>query len=160
MPVGSPYASWGARLGGWLIDLVIFLVINGILGAALRHSNAGTIHFTMTTNNGTLVHHDRISFLALVIVALLGIAYSTLLCGSARGQTVGMMAVGVRAVRADGHTVLGYGPALGRAVLEQVLRYTVIVWILDMLFPLWDAKNQTLHDKASGSVVIRVRNAG
>ena len=160
MPQGSPYASWGARLGGWLIDAVIFAVVNGIIGAAFRHTNAGALHFTMKTNNGTVVHHDRFSFLALGIVAVLGIAYTTLLCGSARGQTVGMMAVGARAVRADGYTVLGYGPALGRSVLEQVFRYTVIVWILDMLFPLWDAKNQTLHDKAAGSVVIRVRNAG
>jgi uncharacterized RDD family membrane protein YckC len=147
-------------VGGWLIDAVIFIVVNAILGAAFRHSNAGTMHFTMTTNNGAVVHHDTISFLALAIVAVLGIAYSTLLCGSARGQTVGMMAVGARAVRADGHTVLGYGPALGRAVLEQVFRFTIVVWILDMLFPLWDARNQTLHDKAAGSVVIRVRNAG
>ena len=83
------------------------------------------------------------------------IAYSTLLCGSARGQTVGMMAVGARAVRADGHAALGYGPALGRAVLELVFRFTVIVWIIDMLFPLWDKMKQTLHDKAVGSVVIK-----
>jgi uncharacterized RDD family membrane protein YckC len=159
-PPRSPYASWGARVGGWLIDFVIFFVVNAIISAALRHSNAGAVRFTMTTNNGTVVHHDRFSFLALVIVAVLGIAYSTLLCGSARGQTIGMMAVGARAVRADGHTVLGYGPALGRAVLEEVFRFTVIVWIIDMLFPLWDRRNQTLHDKAARSVVIRVRNAG
>jgi uncharacterized RDD family membrane protein YckC len=158
LPQTSPYASWGARLGGWLIDAVIFVVVNAIIGAAFRHTNAGSLHFTMTTNNQ--VHHYRYSFVALGIVTVLGIVYSTLLCGSARGQTVGMMAVGARAVRADGHTVLGYGPALGRSVLEQVFRFTGIVWILDMLFPLWDARNQTLHDKASGSVVIRVRNAG
>jgi uncharacterized RDD family membrane protein YckC len=157
-PQASPYASWGARLGGWLIDAVIFAVINGIIGAAFRHTDAGSVHFTMTNNN--VVHHDRFSFVALGIVLVLAIAYSTLLCGSARGQTVGMMAVGARAVRADGHTALGYGAALGRAVLEVVFRFTVIVWILDMLFPLWDARNQTLHDKAAGSVVIRVRNAG
>ena len=29
-----------------------------------------------------------------------------------------------------------------------------------MLWPLWDSKNQTLHDKAVGTVVIRIRNAG
>jgi uncharacterized RDD family membrane protein YckC len=158
LPQASPYASWGARLGGWLIDAVIFAVINGIIGAAFRHTDAGSVHFTMTTNH--VVHHDRFSFVALGLVLVLAIAYSTLLCGGARGQTVGMMAVGARAVRADGHTALGYGPAFGRSVLEVVFRFTVIVWILDMLFPLWDARNQTLHDKAVGSVVIRVRNAG
>ena len=35
-----------------------------------------------------------------------------------------------------------------------------LVWILDMLFPLWDKKRQTLHDNVAGSVVLRVRPAG
>jgi uncharacterized RDD family membrane protein YckC len=69
-----------------------------------------------------------------------------------------MIAVGVRVVRDDTHGVLGYGLALGRAVVEQVFRYTGVVWLLDMLFPLWDKKRQTLHDKIVKSVVIRVRN--
>jgi uncharacterized RDD family membrane protein YckC len=157
---GVPYAGWGSRLGGWLIDAVIFVVVNGIVGAAFRHSNAGAIRFTMTTNNGTVVHHDRFSFLSLIVVAILGIAYATILSGNARGQTVGMMAVGVRVVRTDTFGPLGYGPAFGRSLLEWVLRFTVVIWILDMLFPLWDRQKQTLHDKAVSTVVIRIRNAG
>jgi uncharacterized RDD family membrane protein YckC len=158
----SPYASWGARVGGWLIDFVIILVVNGILSRLFRHTSTGAVHFTMTTttNGNTVVHHNEISFLALAIATVLSLAYSTILCGNSRGQTVGMMAVGARAVKADGHTVLGYGPAFGRALLEWVFGYTVILWVLDMLFPLWDARNQTLHDKAASAVVIRVRNAG
>jgi len=70
------------------------------------------------------------------------------------------MAVGVRVVRADGFGVLGYGPAFARALVEQVFRYTVIVWLIDMLFPLWDGRRQTLHDKVVASVVIGIRNAG
>ena len=35
-----------------------------------------------------------------------------------------------------------------------------ILWVLDMLFPLWDAKRQTLHDKVAGSVVLRVTGTG
>ena len=78
-----------------------------------------------------------------------------------------MMAVGVRAVRDETLGELGYGRALGRAVFEGVLRLINLlffllglVWILDMLFPLWDKKRQTLHDKVAGSVVLRVRPAG
>ena len=63
--------------------------------------------------------------------------------------------------------VLGYGRALARAVFEGVLRLINLlffllglVWVLDMLFPLWDKKRQTLHDKVAGSVVLRVRPAG
>ena len=35
-----------------------------------------------------------------------------------------------------------------------------VIWLLDMLFPLWDAKRQTLHDKVAGSVVVRLRPPG
>jgi uncharacterized RDD family membrane protein YckC len=31
-----------------------------------------------------------------------------------------------------------------------------VPWIVDMLFPIWDPMNQTLHDKVSGTVVVRV----
>jgi uncharacterized RDD family membrane protein YckC len=55
---------------------------------------------------------------------------------------------------------VSFGRAFGRALLEQVLRFTVVIWVLDMLWPLWDSKRQTLHDKAVGTVVIRTRNTG
>ena len=47
------------------------------------------------------------------------------------------------------------GAPLGARLLEYVLAFVFFLpWVLDMLFPLWDRKNQTLHDKAVGSVVI------
>ena len=102
-----------------------------------------------------------------LVTGVLYVAYSTVLCGSPRGQTVGMMAVGVRAVRDETFGVLGYGRALARAVVEGVFRLIDLVfvvlgliWLLDMLFPLWDGKRQTLHDKVAGSVVLRLRPAG
>ena len=157
-PAGVPYASWGIRLGGWLIDGVIFAVVQVLLGAAFRRTNTLTVHMVMTRNG--VVQHNTFSFLALIITAILFIAYSTIFCGGPRGQTVGMMAVGVRIVREETNGAVGYGRACGRALLEEVLRPTVVIWILDMLFPLWDQKRQTLHDKAVGTVVLRVRNAG
>ena len=71
-----------------------------------------------------------------------------------------MMAVGARAVRNESGAVVGYGKAFLRSLVSLLLGYTVIVGILDVLWPLWDAKNQTLHDKAVGTVVLRTRNAG
>jgi uncharacterized RDD family membrane protein YckC len=158
-PTGIPYAQWGTRFGGYVIDFVIFFVVQVVIGALVRHAHVLTLRFRMTNQNG-VVHHNTFSLLALLITAVLFIVYSTLFCGSARGQTVGMMAVGVRAVRSDTEGVLGYQKAFGRALLEQVLRPTVIGWLLDGLWPLWDPRRQTLHDKASGTVVIRVRSAG
>ena len=73
----------------------------------------------------------------------------------------------MRAVRQGELGRLGYGRALGRALFEGVLRLLNLVffllglvWVVDMLFPLWDAKRQTLHDKVAGSVVLRVTARG
>jgi uncharacterized RDD family membrane protein YckC len=157
-PAGTPYASWGIRLGGWLIDFVLFFVVQIFIGLPLRHSNTLTFHHVMTMHNGT-VRHTRIDFLTLIITGVVFIVYASVML-AARGQTVGMMAVGLKAVPAAGQGEVSFGQAFGRALLEQVLRITVVIWILDMLWPLWDQKRQTLHDKAAGTVVIRVRNTG
>ena len=57
------------------------------------------------------------------------------------------------------------GPS-GAPSVEQFLRILAtvtvilgIIWLLDMLFPLWDKKRQTLHDKIVKTVVLRVRNS-
>jgi uncharacterized RDD family membrane protein YckC len=160
-----PYAGWGTRLGGYLIDAVIFIPVLAVLYLALRHTSTLEVHL-MTRRNGT---HTRrsVSLLAPLITAVLFVIYATVMYGGARGQTVGMMAVGVRVVRDEAHDALGYGRALWRASVEQFLRIlatvTVIlgvIWLLDMLFPLWDKKRQTLHDKLAKTVVLRVRPTG
>lgn len=160
-----PYAGWGTRLGGYLIDVVIFIPVLVVLYIAFRHTHALEVHLMVRRNGG----HTRrsLSLLSPVITAVAFVVYATILCGGARGQTVGMMAVGVRVVRDEAHDVLGYGRAFWRAFVEQFLRIlgTVtlilgVLWLLDMLFPLWDSKKQTLHDKIVKTVVISVRPTG
>ncbi len=160
---GAPYATWGIRVGGYLIDAVIFLVVLVVLAVLFRHTRALDVH--LMARRGT--RRRTFSTVPFLITGVCYIAYGTLLCGSPRGQTLGMMAVGVRAVRDESLEVLGYGRALGRALFEGVLRLIDLVffllgliWVLDMLFPLWDTKRQTLHDKVAGSVVLRTRPAG
>ncbi len=161
---GVPYASWGIRVGGYLIDAVIFLVVVAVLYIPFRHSHALALHMMMN-RRGT--NRRTISAAPFLISGILYIAYATILCGGRRGQTVGMMAVGLRVVRDGTLDTVGYGRAFGRALLEQILRSLElvviaggIIWLLDMLFPLWDSKRQTLHDKAFGTVVLRVQNTG
>jgi uncharacterized RDD family membrane protein YckC len=165
VPGASPYASWGLRLGGYLIDFVIFIPVLVVLFILFRHTHSLQVHFMMR-RNGTRTRRD-ISLWPLIITAVAYLVYATILCGGQRGQTVGMRAVGVRVVRDGTMDVLGYGMALARAVVEQVFRllgsaiiFLGIVWLLDMLWPLWDKKRQTLHDKVVSTVVIRTRNPG
>jgi len=77
------------------------------------------------------------------------------MCGSARGQTLGMMCVGARVVDLRTGTPIGYARALGRGAFEYLMTVVLFIpWIIDMLFPLWDPMHQTLHDKVVGSIVI------
>jgi uncharacterized RDD family membrane protein YckC len=160
-----PYAGWGTRLGGYLIDVVIFIPVLAVLYIAFRHTHTLEVH-VMTRRGGSSTRRS-LSLLSPLITAVAFVVYATILCGGTRGQTVGMMAVGVRVVRDGAHDALGYGRAFWRAFVEQFLRIlgTVtlilgVIWLLDMLFPLWDKKKQTLHDKIVKTVVIRVRATG
>jgi uncharacterized RDD family membrane protein YckC len=69
-----------------------------------------------------------------------------------------MMATHTRAVSAsDSSASIGYPRAFGRAAFEYLMAFVFFIpWVVDMLFPLWDSKNQTLHDKVANTVVITV----
>jgi len=150
-PGGAPLASYGLRLGGWLIDAVLLWVVAVLilwpLHAVHRTHDNGTTH-GMTIHTGAS---------GIFIPAIIVILYGMLFCGSNRGQTLGMMIVKVRVVDANGGGSIGMGRALGRAAFEYVMAAIIFIpWIVDMLFPLWDQRRQTLHDKVTNSVVVRV----
>lgn len=148
-------ASYGARLGGWLIDYVLLGVIGYLIDLALNRVNALSANFNVSSDNG-VVHSYRFSGLAILLQVALVLTYVTLLCGSRNGQTLGMAAVGVRAVDVRNGAPIGYGRALGRGAFEYLMLVLFFIpWVVDMLWPLWDVRNQTLHDKVSGTVVVK-----
>lgn len=120
-----------------MVDILVFIIPAVIIGALTRNSNG--------TNYG-----------GGFIVFLIYLIYATLMLSS-RGQTLGNKAVGTRVVDANTGGPINAGRALGRTV-ANVLFWIVLIlpWFLDMLFPLWDSRNQTLHDKMAGTVVIKV----
>ena len=82
------------------------------------------------------------------------LAYWVLLEGSPSGQTIGKRLVGIR-VRADQGGRAGYGKALGRTLVARVIGLFPFVGLIDVLWPLWDNRNQCLHDKAASTIVVR-----
>ncbi len=157
-PPRPPLAGYGLRLGGWLIDCVILNVV--IIPLLIPFG--GLLHETTTqvvTNNGTYTNHSLtfgIHGVGILIHAIVALLYGMLFIGSRRGQTPGMMLLGIRCVDANDATgSIGYGRALLRAFVEYILAVAfVLPWVIDMLFPLWDERNQTIHDKAAGSIVL------
>ena len=138
-PLGV-YASWGARLGAWLIDAAL-------LGVAFRIFR-GSLDPTTWPDHG-------------VVLELLAGALYFSLCHSLTGQTVGKAVVGLKVFDSR---------SLGRlSIWRAVLRWgvTVVFWIalvvpglLDAVSPLWNEdSNQAWHDKIARSVVMRVRGS-
>lgn len=127
-------SGWWRRVGAVLLDGLIVGVPTQILVAIGQASDsAGLLAF------------------AYLVSIVGGALYSILLVGRS-GQTVGKMVLGIRIVRDGSNAPIGYGLATGRyfaTILSALPCYLGFLW------PLWDDKNQTFHDKICSTVVVK-----
>ena len=150
-PSGVPtLAPWGRRFAAILIDNLIVAIPVGI-GAGLFY-----VGFT----NDSLGWLGAIGIVLLIFSLTVGQAlYFTILNGNARGQTYGKRALGIRVIDVREGGPIGFGRSFARWGVPTVVNLFVGVFsIVDGLWPLWDARNQALHDKVANSVVVRVPN--
>jgi uncharacterized RDD family membrane protein YckC len=159
----SGLASYWWRVLGFVIDSVILGVLSAI------GSRAGHLGF----------------YPDLVVISIVTFFYGALTIAYWDGQTIGMKIVRIRCVNeADGNVVQlrqAYVRAASYVALEiigslvaihthahpttqqsrQEARELLVVIVLslphllDLLWPIWDKENQTLHDKIAKTVVIR-----
>lgn len=125
-------ASPGLRIVGGLIDVVILIVINGVIGAILKDVRG----------------------LAGIINLIVDVAYFAYFWSS-RGQSIGMMPFGFK-VR---DMATGQFPTLGKAALRGFIwtlevGFTIcIIGAIGWLWQLWDPQKQAIHDKVAGTIV-------
>jgi uncharacterized RDD family membrane protein YckC len=157
-------AGWWTRVGAYLLDGII-AGLPGLLLIELCHQ--GSI--------GRLIGY--------LLTAILPVLYGAILIGL-YGRTPGMRLLHVRAIHAATGRDLTRGEAWTRALaafaLYQLVGFVllliewseptgwsahrhpivsafqvlVFVLYLGLLMPLWDSRNQTLQDKAVGSIVV------
>lgn len=171
-PVGTEaeLASWGARVGAYLLDIVPFIVLVLLV--------LGT--FGWFDLIGRAAEGDESAFAALeamsapgspasVASALVGaIGYFLYNVGfhMAKGQTPGKMIVGIRVRMRDEDRLPDARAAVVRWAVQQGgpqllssiagLGFIAGVFsIVDHLWPLWDPRKQSLHDKAARTIVVR-----
>ena len=121
-------AGFWIRFAAALLDGIIVGIISGIL-AGIFHSAGRPLS------------------------TLVSIAYLVAFFGHPRGQTPGFMATGLRVVSLSDGSPIGYGRAAIRWLVGIVSGLAIFIGYLWML---WDPERQTWHDKAAGSIVIRV----
>lgn len=84
------------------------------------------------------------------------VGYFALFHAYNKGRTIGKALFGI-AVRLDDGKQVDLSRAVARALVQGLLWVTVIGGIVDSLAPLGDRLNRTLHDRAAGTIVVRVR---
>ncbi len=149
------YASWGARVGGAILNSLcagLFgLPANIAFFAGPREYKECTINnkpelCKLPTSQGWVI----IIVLAVVTTIAFYVMYSRAV--GKTGQFWGHRGAHVRIVDANTGAPIGTGKAFGRALLHIV---DVIPCGLGYLWPLWDKKHQTFADKIVGTVVVR-----
>ena len=173
-PTGQPLAGFGARLGAYLIEAIVFvtlsmLVIVPAIIAMIAWIGSQAAQFETDPVTGQLVNEpDPALFVGPIILGYVAIfalmfglsyVYYVELFPSRRGVTLGKRAVGLALVRLDDPSApITRGVAAKRWLMQYVVAMFVpfFSWI-DGLWQLWDKPlQQCLHDKVAQTVVVKV----
>jgi uncharacterized RDD family membrane protein YckC len=125
---GAQLASWIRRVGGTLLDVVIFGIPLAVIDLII----------------GSQVVSDILNFILTLVLGYLN---------GALGQTPGKRIVGIKVVRDADGALLGGGLGIVRSIVHIV---DAIPCLLGYLWPLWDNKNQTFADKIMSTVVLKI----
>ena len=131
---GPRLASWGQRVGAYLIDFVLPFAVAVILGAVV-----GAVSDAL----GALV-------LGLGYVAAFAFVIWNLVRQGTTGQTVGKKQLGLRLLGEETGQPVGAGLSIGRYFVHVL---DALPCYVGFLFPLWDPKRQTFADKLLKTVV-------
>jgi uncharacterized RDD family membrane protein YckC len=138
---GLSLASYGQRVQAAVVDFFVRLGI--ILAFVVVAAFAG----------------EEAVIVGVVFGVAVSLAYAPIAMSRMEGQTLGHRSAGTRIVRFNGEPVVG-GAAVTREVLVKWLVFDVIggtfvlPTLLNYLWPLWDDKNEALHDKMCSTRVV------
>jgi uncharacterized RDD family membrane protein YckC len=152
-------ATWGQRALGYLIDYAIVMVVMGILYALAAGllTGAATLSSAASPDAAAGIMSSGCCLAAVLVPAsmlLVGL-FNRVYLVSKRGASIGQGVMNLRVVDAQGN-LLSMGTALLRLLVHVLLASLQLGAVIDLLWPLWDDRRQTLHDKAVNCFVIHV----
>jgi uncharacterized RDD family membrane protein YckC len=166
---GSPadaYTPWLTRVLAWLIDWAPVAILSGIGSIFLvtmqkvetvcitDNSEFQLGDFCARGNNGP----SGLAWTLFAVVEILSLAYIVWNLGLKQGTTGSSIGKGIMRFKIVGEETgqpIGFGKSFVRE-LVYMIAYGLcgIVWIVAVLFPLWDPKRQTLVDKLMKTVAL------
>jgi uncharacterized RDD family membrane protein YckC len=137
-------AGWTTRVGASILDSLIISIpaIAGVVASLV-----------IDGDSDELGAGGGIAMGAGFLVAFLVWVWNRIIQQGRTGQSFGKKLTGLRIVHAQTGQLIGMGSNLGREVCAQIFNQFCI---LNVLWPLWDDKQQTWHDKIVNDIVIKL----
>jgi uncharacterized RDD family membrane protein YckC len=146
-----PFAGVGTRLIAQIIDglilgFVLSLIIVPIVGVGVFSES-----MELYENDTAVAAMIAAIIVPIILLAIAGpIIYETVMISSAKQATLGKIIMKIKVVDEQGQR-LTFGASLGRAVVKNV---TSSMCILLWLWPLFNDKEQALHDLVAKDYVV------
>jgi uncharacterized RDD family membrane protein YckC len=157
-PTRVLYASWGRRVLGTLVD-GFFTLVAGLPFIFGNVMASDELEFRIDPVTGEAVETPQSDLsdatVALLTVGLLIVLvfsfYNHVIRQGRTGYTFGKAAVGIRLLKESTGRPMG----MVMCFVRQLAHYVdSLLCYLGWLWPLWDAKRQTIADKIMGTVVV------
>lgn len=142
------YASWAERVPGGLIDGIIALALAMVIYVPLLLIGGGD------PGDGRTAALGCFGTSAAWLLSIGFQAFNNIYLRGTRGSSIGQGVMGLKTVTAD-NNIPSFGTLGIRFVVAIVIGFIPCGGLVDLLWPLWDEKKQTLHDKAASTFVVK-----
>jgi uncharacterized RDD family membrane protein YckC len=162
----APYASWGIRLGAYLLDglaTLLVVLLPGLLAVVLMIAGSTSRIDNEGYETWELEGIGYLGVALLIATFLIGLAF-TIWNQAYRqgrtGQSLGKKWLGIAVVKEATGRPIGFGAGFGRLLMHSYVDTLFGMCLpLGFLWPLWDPRKRTWGDMAVGSVVINTPKA-
>jgi uncharacterized RDD family membrane protein YckC len=153
------YTPWLTRVLAFIIDIIPYAVVVGIgtvIMIATQQSSCVTDISQYDVNQFCTDQPSMIGQLAQWLAHLIGLGYLLWNYGYRQGTTGSSLGKSVMKVKVVSE-VTGQPLGFGLSIVRQLAHFVdAIICYIGFLFPLWDAKRQTLADKIMTTVVLPI----
>lgn len=155
------YTPWGTRVLAYIIDYIPYAIILGI-GWLLLIGTRETACITDTSEYDLgefcATGASTIGQVSIALAGLIALAYVVWNLGYRQGTTgssIGKSMMKFKIVSEKTGQPIGFGMSVVRELIYLVFAGLCgIIWLVAVLFPLWDEKRQTLVDKIISTIAV------
>lgn len=151
------YTPWIKRVGAWIIDVIPIAILSGVGQGLMVATGENNCTSSSVDNSYGVYCTSQPSALGLIlsfVFGLAGLAFALWNYGYRQGTTgssIGKSVFKFKVISEKTGQPIGFGMSIVRQIAHFV---DAIICYIGYLFPLWDAKRQTLADKIMTTVCV------